>query len=154
MFFFVLCNVDKTDTASILVSGISRFLIAFFILSGHVHQLRQVLYDVQRLWLPSHHLRQGHSPPRGNERLHGLHTLPLRLPHPGVHTDGPKEDARHSKKRNSFRANGIFHEDSFSRYCAVRRFGDARIGRFFLSLIRVPKGELGTTEVSERKSLF
>ena len=58
---------------------------------GHVHQLRQVLHDLQRLWLPGYHLWPQDPPPTCDPRLHRMHPVCQRVPDHRLHTDGGQD---------------------------------------------------------------
>lgn len=62
--------------------------------SGHVHQLWQVLYGLQRLGLPGDHVRPQDALADCDQRLHGLHFVSERVSNHRLHPDGAQDRAR------------------------------------------------------------
>ena len=62
---------------------------------------RQMLHDMQRFRLSSHRIRRKDAFDAGDDRLHRMHSLRLRLPDHRLHQDGPQDLPSRNKKRSS-----------------------------------------------------
>ena len=84
-FEYILHTGDVVATVVVVVEGFKTLFTNTFPTTGDVHQLRQVLHDVQRLRLPSHHLRPGDASHQSHQGMHWVHPLCVCLPHCGLH---------------------------------------------------------------------